>query len=107
MFETRSICRTKRAEIYTGDLLGVRMVGPKYYQVKMAGLVSIRLRNRVNILRNRLFRDRTNPFDLFDDDTIYRKFRFYRHVIFELTEDVTDAIEFPVQRTGALPPILQ
>ena len=35
-FET--ICRTKGAEIYTRDLLGVGMVVPNYYQVKMAGL---------------------------------------------------------------------
>ena len=89
-FET--ICGTKRAEIYTRDLLGVRMVGPNYnYQVKMAGLV---YEIETTFDETRFLQ--TEPIHLmFDDDTIYRKFRFHRHIIFELTDEVTDAIEFP------------
>ena len=53
----------------------------------------------------RLFRDRLHPLDKFDDDEIYGKFRFRRHQIIELADEVSEQLEL-CNRTGGLPPIL-
>jgi DNA-binding transcriptional ArsR family regulator len=63
--------------------------------------------NRQNIRRCRVFRDRTHPLEVFDDQKVYRKFRFHRQAIFELTDEVSDVLEYPAQRKGSLPPLLQ
>lgn len=39
--------------------------------------------------RGRIFRDRKNPFNTYDDHELFRKFRFRRQHILELTEDIS------------------
>ena len=61
---------------------------------------------RRQIRRNRIFRDRTNPFDEFDDVELYKKFRFRREDIITITAEIADDIEH-VNRQGSLPTLLQ
>ena len=65
-----------------------------------------RFRRNRRLPAPRLFRDRLHPLDKFDDDEIYGKFRFRRHQIIELTDEVSEQLEL-CNRTGGLPPILQ
>lgn len=55
---------------------------------------------------NRIFRDRTNPFDKFDDVELFTKFRFRRHDILAITDDLHVDIDIPT-RKGSLTPLLQ
>ena len=57
--------------------------------------------------RERLFRDRTHPLEEYDDDLVYKKFRFHRQFIFELAEEVSQDSEFALPRNGPLTPVLQ
>lgn len=57
--------------------------------------------------RNRVFRDRTNPLDVFNDNQFLRKFRFPRAFIYQLTGELEDNIKHPAARKGSLPPVLQ
>ena len=57
--------------------------------------------------RERVFRDRTYPLEEYDDDLVYKKFRFHRQFIFELAEEVSQGIEFSVPRKGSLTSVLQ
>ena len=61
---------------------------------------------RRQIQRNRIFRDRTNPFDEFDDVELYKKFRFRREDIITIIAEIADDIEH-VNRQGSLPTLLQ
>ena len=54
---------------------------------------------------NRVFRDRTHPFEEYDDDSIFRKFRFNREAIVKLTDLVSDDLQF-ANRQGSLTPLL-
>ena len=51
--------------------------------IKMAAVVVWRSQHRRNLRRNRVFRDRKNPLDMYDDVELYDKFRFRRHDIHE------------------------
>ena len=73
----------------------------------MAAVIYLRYRNRRAIRRNRIFRDRTHPLEIYNDEQIYTKFRFYRHLILQLTDEVRNEIEFVLSRKGSLTPILQ
>ena len=57
--------------------------------------------------RERVFRDRTHPLEEYDDDLVYKKFRFHRQFIFELVEEVSQDIEFTLPRKESLTPVLQ
>ena len=48
---------------------------------------------QANLRRNRIFRDRSNPLEVFDDEQLFRKFRFDRQEIFGLTDSVNEDIE--------------
>ena len=72
----------------------------------MAALILLRYRQRRLLRRNRIFRDRTNPLDRFDDLELFRKFRFRRADILQMTDELKDQLEHP-NRKGALPPVLQ
>ena len=63
-------------------------------------------RERRQMRRNRIFRDRNHPFELFDDVELFQKFRFRRHDILEIADKVSDAIQ-KTNRKGTLPPLLQ
>ena len=73
----------------------------------MAAVIYLRYRNRRAIRRNRIFRDRTHPLEIYNDEQIYTKFRFYRHLILQLTDEVRNDIEVVLSRKGSQTPILQ
>ena len=74
----------------------------------MAAVIYLRYRNR-RAIRNRIFRDRTHPLEMYNDEQIYTKFRCYRHLILQLRDEVRNEIEFVLSRKGSLKatPILQ
>ena len=55
---------------------------------------------------NRIFRDRTHPFEAFDDEKLFRKFRFRLHDIIGITDDIERDINI-ANRSGSLTPLLQ
>jgi hypothetical protein len=84
------------AKSYTHDLLGVSL-SPWVMQFLA----------RRNLRRNRVFRDRVNPLEDYNDVKLYKKFRFTRNDILELTDMVRDAIRYGAERKGSLTPVLQ
>ena len=54
-----------------------------------------------------MFRDRTHPLEEYNDDLVYKTFRFHWQFIFELAEEVTQDVEFSWPRKGTLTPVLQ
>ena len=64
-------------------------------------------RRRRRVLRiNRIFRDRSQPFDAWDDDKQFSKFRFRRQDILSITDDIEGDADI-AHRTGSLSPLLQ
>jgi hypothetical protein len=57
--------------------------------------------------RERIFRDRINPLDQYDDVELYHRFRFRREGILELTEMLKPDLEHKTLRNYAVPPVLQ
>eukprot|EP00745_Piridium_sociabile_P037868 TRINITY_DN69115_c0_g2_i3.p2 TRINITY_DN69115_c0_g2~~TRINITY_DN69115_c0_g2_i3.p2 ORF type:complete len:110 (-),score=7.55 TRINITY_DN69115_c0_g2_i3:1065-1394(-) len=72
----------------------------------MAALMFFQVRQRRQLRRNRIFRDRMNPFDLYDDHELFRKFRFRRQHIWELTNEVEGEIRLQ-NRGFTLTPLQQ
>jgi len=56
----------------------------------MAGLVVLDMLRRRVIRRERLFRDHTNPLDSYNEDELYEAFRFRRHDILSLCDELAD-----------------
>ena len=69
----------------------------------MAAVIVWRRRLRRNLRRNRIFRDRRNPLEIFDDTELYSKFRFRRHDILRIVDELRNDLEYPVTRQGSLP----
>ena len=63
--------------------------------IKMAAVVVWRSQHRRNLRRNRVFRDRKNPLDMYDDVELYDKFRFRRHDILTIVDELLDDLEYP------------
>eukprot|EP00745_Piridium_sociabile_P032193 TRINITY_DN54078_c0_g1_i4.p1 TRINITY_DN54078_c0_g1~~TRINITY_DN54078_c0_g1_i4.p1 ORF type:complete len:286 (+),score=33.99 TRINITY_DN54078_c0_g1_i4:34-891(+) len=57
--------------------------------------------------RERVFRDRTNPFDIYDDVDLFSRYRFRRADIIDLCDVIADDIDHPLPRHGSLPPLSQ
>ena len=57
--------------------------------------------------RERVFRDRTNPLEVYDDIELHSKFRFNRTEILAMVDEVRDDVEHPATRHGSLPALLQ
>ena len=55
---------------------------------------------------NRIFRDRSHPFEAFNDEKLFRKFRFRRQDIIAITDDIERDINI-ASRSGSLSPLLQ
>ena len=72
----------------------------------MAAIILHRYRRRRMLRMNRIFRDRTHPFEAFDDEKLFRKFRFRRHDIIGITDDIERDINI-ANRSGSLTPLLQ
>ncbi len=51
--------------------------------------------------RPRVFRDRTNPFEIYSDEEIYDRFRFQRRLIIQILDLVEDRLVLH-QRLGRL-----
>ena len=69
----------------------------------MAAVIVWRRQLRRNLWRNRIFRDRRNPLKIFDDTELYSKFRFRRHNILKIVDELRNDLEYPVTRQGSLP----
>ena len=72
----------------------------------MAALLLFQGRQRRQLRRNRIFRDRKHPFDTYDDHEVFRKFRFRRHHILDLTQEISAEIELS-NRGFTLTPLQQ
>ena len=69
-----------------------------------AAYVFMRRRSR---RREKVFGDHTHPLEEYNDDLVYKKFRFHRQFIFELAEEVSQDIQFSLPRKGSLTLVLQ
>ena len=67
----------------------------------MASLILPRYRQRRLLRRNRIFRDRTNPLDKFNDLELFWQFRFRRADILQITNELKEELEH-LNRKGAL-----
>lgn len=57
--------------------------------------------------RIRIFRDRTQPLDLYDDDELFRRFRFPRMELLAVIDRYSNDLQPFATRKGSLPPSLQ
>ncbi|KAK3786040.1 hypothetical protein RRG08_023461 [Elysia crispata] len=73
----------------------------------MSAAAAFHHRQRRFLRRNRIFRDRRNPLDVFDDMEMFEKFRFHRENIMTLTEELEPHLIQNGRRGGLLPAILQ
>ena len=62
-------------------------------------------RNRLP--RPRIFRDRTNPLDVYDDLDILRRFRMTRDTVVQVIDLISEDITHPTDRNRAISPTLQ
>ena len=53
--------------------------------------------------RERVFRDRNNPMDYMTDMELVKRFRFTRHNMEDLVDQVAPMIERPTGRSSAIP----
>ena len=74
-------------------------------------LAAIRLEQRARrqrpIRRERVFRDRTHPLDAFDEENLFRKYRFTHDGCMEIVNLLADRLEHNSRRNHALPADLQ
>ena len=63
--------------------------------------------NRRALRRERVFRDRKNPLDSYDDTEMYSKYRFTRLGCIILIDLFAEGLEHPTKRNKALPWYLQ
>ena len=61
----------------------------------------------VAIRRERVFRDRSNPLDLYDDVDMFKKYRFNRAGVIFLITKLQNNREYATKRNKALPASLQ
>lgn len=57
--------------------------------------------------RQRIFRDRQNPLDVYDDLEIIQRYRLDRQSIISIIDLIKDRLERPTQRSVSLPVSLQ
>ena len=67
----------------------------------------ILMENRRAFRRERVFRDRKNPLDEYDDVEMYKKYRFTRFGSLHIIDRVEAHLHHPTQRNHALPASLQ
>ena len=70
--------------------------------------IAFRSYHRRMLRRNHIYRDRTNPFDIFDDQEILKKFRFHRQEILVITDSIDIYLDGDIElssRRGTLPPV--
>lgn len=64
-------------------------------------------RLRRHFRRERVFRDRLNPLDMYNDDELFRRFRFPRRELLELIDTFTEDLEYAFDRKGGLSASMQ
>ncbi|PVD31456.1 hypothetical protein C0Q70_06868 [Pomacea canaliculata] len=70
----------------------------------MAVVVMLMLmQSKRGLRRSRIIRDRTNPLDTFDDVEMYSKFRFRRHDILSMVDEIKDELEMANRGYTVLP----
>lgn len=57
--------------------------------------------------RDRIFRDRTRPLDIYDDQDLIRRYRMPRQGIFNLVDILHDDLQPPTARSYSIPATLQ
>ena len=71
-------------------------------------MVYILLHHAERVLRReRVFRDRTKPLDIYDDTDMFKKYRFTRAGVQTLIDRLGGQLEHQTQRNHAVPPSLQ
>lgn len=73
----------------------------------MAGIAFQLHQNRRALRRERIFRDRTNPVDVYDDVELYERLRFDRRGFVHLLNLIRNDIAHPTKRNKALSPEMQ
>ena len=63
--------------------------------------------NRRALRRERVFRDRKNPLDEFDDVQMFKKYRFTRFGCMHIIDLLEAGLQHPTRRNRALPASLQ
>lgn len=64
-------------------------------------------RMRNNLRRERLFRERMNPFEFYDEGEFQQRFRFRKDTVMDLIEMLRNDIHPASRRVGAIPSHLQ
>ena len=67
----------------------------------------LRLLHRRLFRRERLFRDRTNPFDMYSDHDMFMRYRFGKGDLWQICEVLSDELSFANARLGSTSPIIQ
>ena len=98
---------TKQLEIQCCSVSPLHDLVANYNQNKHGAHALWVIRNRRAIRRNRIFRDRTNPMDIYNDRQIHRRFRLPRNTILDLVDELRREIEYVRPRKECLPPLLQ
>ncbi|CAC5410350.1 HARBI1 [Mytilus coruscus] len=65
------------------------------------------LAGRRAMRRERVFRDRTNPLDLYDDLELVERFRFDRQTILQIADLLQEDLESSTLRNHAIPPVMK
>jgi hypothetical protein len=73
----------------------------------MAALIILDEAVRRNLRRQRVFRDRGNPLEIFDDVDLIQRYRLPRQEILQLVDICRVDIEHPTKRSCAIPAYLQ
>ena len=60
------------------------------------------METRRAIRRERVFRDRTNPFDFLDDLQLYTRYRFHCNELLEMVKEIRPQIEHRTRRNMAV-----
>ena len=69
-------------------------------------LVHEEMQRRV-VRRERIFRDRTHPLEVYDDVELVHRYRFRRADIFWLVDEFEGELEYDCARRGGLSPLMQ
>ena len=69
----------------------------------MATLLLLRRKNKRDLWRERVFRDRTNPLETLDNVDLISRYRFPGRVIRELIDEVDPLVRRPTYKTHAIP----
>ena len=66
-----------------------------------------RIRHQQNPRRNRVFRDKTNPLDFYEDFQLFERFRYRRHQLLEIIDDFRDELTHHFHQQGSISPEMQ